>query len=91
MYPHLRIFPLTLTITLSHHLPLIQHPQGSEVAVKVITERSNNEVEVFRNAVELAVLSTLSHPNIVQVRHHRCCACMAAPAAGGDCADSLLI
>ncbi len=41
--------------------------RGMDVALKVIHERSGTEVEVFRNAVELAVLSTLSHPNIVQV------------------------
>ncbi|KXZ43220.1 hypothetical protein GPECTOR_97g758 [Gonium pectorale] len=40
--------------------------QSAEVAVKVIMER-DCETEVLRNAVELAVLSTLSHPNIVQV------------------------
>jgi hypothetical protein len=42
---------------------------GMQVAVKIIHERNGNEVEVFRNAVELAVLSTLSHPNIVQVNN----------------------
>ncbi|KAG2484691.1 hypothetical protein HYH03_016520 [Edaphochlamys debaryana] len=41
--------------------------QSTEVAVKVILERDCEGSEVFRNAVELAVLSTLSHPNIVQV------------------------
>lgn len=39
-----------------------------QVALKVIHERNGTEVELFRNAVELAVMSTLSHPNIVQVR-----------------------
>ena len=34
---------------------------------QVILERDSEEVEVLRNAVELAVMSTLSHPNIVQV------------------------
>ncbi|KAG2427307.1 hypothetical protein HXX76_012502 [Chlamydomonas incerta] len=41
--------------------------QGTEVAVKVILERELEGTEVLRNAVELAVLSTVSHPNIVQV------------------------
>jgi len=41
--------------------------QGSEVAVKVIQEHAGGEAEVLRNAVELAVMSTLSHPNICQV------------------------
>ncbi|GLI64469.1 hypothetical protein VaNZ11_007742 [Volvox africanus] len=41
--------------------------QSTEVAVKVIFERDCEGTEVLRNAVELAVLSTLSHPNIVQV------------------------
>lgn len=37
------------------------------MAVKVIKEGGTSDAQVFRNAVELAVLSTLSHPNIVQV------------------------
>jgi hypothetical protein len=49
-------------------LPQRLYLSHMQVAVKIIHERNGNEVEVFRNAVELAVLSTLSHPNIVQVR-----------------------
>ncbi|KAJ9529279.1 hypothetical protein QJQ45_007960 [Haematococcus lacustris] len=41
--------------------------QGTEAAIKVVHDRHGSATEVFRNAVELAVLSTLSHPNIVQV------------------------
>lgn len=40
--------------------------QGQEVAVKVIPEREC-ERGALRNAVEMAVMATLSHPNIVQV------------------------
>lgn len=39
--------------------------QESEVAIKVIPERS--KATVFDLATELAVMSTLSHPSIVQV------------------------
>ena len=39
--------------------------QESEVAIKVIPERS--KASVFDLATELAVMSTLSHPSIVQV------------------------
>ncbi|KAJ9528954.1 hypothetical protein QJQ45_000520 [Haematococcus lacustris] len=35
--------------------------QGAEVAIKVVHDRHGSATEVFRNAVELAVLSTLSH------------------------------
>lgn len=41
--------------------------QGAQVALKVIHEKKGTQAEVFRNAVELAVMCTLSHPNIVQV------------------------
>ncbi|GFH27342.1 protein kinase domain-containing protein [Haematococcus lacustris] len=45
--------------------------QGAEVAIKVVHDRHGSATEVFRNAVELAVLSTLSHVNIVQARRHK--------------------
>jgi serine/threonine protein kinase len=40
--------------------------QGCEVAVKVISERPGGR-NIINNALELAVLSTVSHPSIVQV------------------------
>jgi hypothetical protein len=39
---------------------------GTEVAVKLVMERAGDK-EALRDAVELAVISTLSHPNILQV------------------------
>jgi serine/threonine protein kinase len=40
--------------------------RGAEVAVKLVLERQGDK-EALRDAVELAVISTLSHPNILQV------------------------
>jgi serine/threonine protein kinase len=40
---------------------------GLEVALKVVIERGSDN-HSWRDALELAVMSTLSHPNILQVR-----------------------
>jgi hypothetical protein len=47
--------------------------RGLVVAVKVVADDATNDKLVMKNAHEIAILASLSHPNIIQVRGRAAC------------------